>query len=97
MEESETQTAAEASSPSADERWKWKPVIKVSSIIFGALFGIGVAVLRQQYGIAPLTLGAIILWIAIGLLLALAVPSAARAIAVWRHNKSLAPRPGGDH
>lgn len=90
MEESESQAAA---SPAA-ERWTWKPVVKVSSLVFGVIWGLGLAVLMQQYAVAALTLGSILLWVALGVLLGLGLPSAARALAVWRHNKALAPKGG---
>lgn len=61
--------------------------LKPLSIISGLLFGLGLAVLLQQYGVRPMTTGWLILWIVIGLVIGIAIPTIGHAVGKKRAAK----------
>lgn len=61
--------------------------LKPLSIISGLLFGLGLAVLLQQYGVRPMTTGWLILWLAIGLVVGIAIPTIGHAVGKKRAAK----------
>lgn len=61
--------------------------IKPLGIIAGILFGLGVAVLLQQYGVAPMTTGLLITWLIIGVIVGIALPTGAFMLARNRAQK----------
>lgn len=68
---------------------KWRPVFSFWSMAFGLLLGLGSAVLLQQYGVRVLTRGALIQSVVSAVVVAIVLPSIARAFAVRRYNRVL--------
>lgn len=67
----------------------WRPRLSVSGIVGGIVAGLGVVVVLQQAGqIFPGT-GTILLWIGLGLVLGVVVPSLMRALNVISVNRSI--------
>ena len=71
------------------QRKRWRPVVKVWSLICGLLAGVGTAVLLQQYGVHVLDRGFLVRQVVLCMVLAVVLPSAARAIGVHRYNSAL--------
>ena len=67
----------------------WRPVISVSALIFGLLFGLGSAVLLQQYSVRVLTRAALIQTVLATLIVSIVLPSIVRAFTVRKYNRIL--------
>ncbi|MDQ1402287.1 MAG: hypothetical protein QOG03_603 [Actinomycetota bacterium] len=59
------------------------------SLAGGVLLGLGSAILLQQYGVRVLTRAALIQSVVTALVVAVVVPSLARAVGVRRYNNAL--------
>jgi hypothetical protein len=70
-------------------RLHWRPRIRVWALVFGALLGVGTAVLLQQYGYRVMTRDLLVQALISGLLTGLVVPSLRWAFAVRRYNHTL--------
>ena len=70
-------------------RLHWRPRIRVLALLFGALLGLGTAILLQQYGYRVMTRDLLGQAVVSGLLAGLVVPSLRWALTVRRYNRTL--------
>jgi hypothetical protein len=71
-------------------RATWRPRLSVSGVIGGIFAGIGVVVILQQSGQVFPNVGTLVLWLAIGLVLGVVIPSLIRALNVISVNRAVA-------
>ncbi len=71
-------------------RARWRPKLSVWGIGGGLLFGLGGAVLLQQYSVRPMTQGFLVTSLVVGLVLGILIPSLVRIASVGRVNQALA-------
>ena len=70
-------------------RLTWRPRLRLRALLFGALLGLGTAVLLQQYGYRVMTRDLLVQAVVSGLLAGLVLPSLRWAFAVRRYNQTL--------
>lgn len=51
-------------------------IVRPLGIVSGLVFGLGLAILLQQYGVTPFTTGSLVLWLVIGLAVGILLPTA---------------------
>ncbi|HZQ27455.1 MAG TPA: hypothetical protein VFA94_07135 [Acidimicrobiales bacterium] len=64
-------------------------MLSIWSLVSGLGLGLGSAILLQQYGVRVLTRAALVQMVVVAVVLAVVLPSAARAVGVRRYNKVL--------
>ena len=70
-------------------RLHWRPRLRLTALLVGALLGLGTAVLLQQYGYRVMTRDLLVQAVVSGLLAGLVLPSLRWALAVRRYNRTL--------
>ncbi|MES2153757.1 MAG: hypothetical protein V4510_01320 [bacterium] len=75
---------------------KWRPVVQVKGLLFGALLTVGGNVLLQQLAYTTLSLTSLIVSLVLGLFIGIAAPSLGRLVGVWMGNRMLRRARKGD-
>jgi hypothetical protein len=70
-------------------KFGWKVVLSPWAVLCGVAFSLALLVLLQQYGVTALTNGGLLLFLVIGILLGVFVPTLSRGIAVTMVNHRL--------
>ena len=70
-------------------RLHWRPRLRPLGVIFGALLGLGTAILLQQYGYRVMTRDLLVQGLISGVLTGILVPSIRWAFTVRRYNRTL--------
>jgi hypothetical protein len=84
---SEDPTVAEAARQQT--KFGWRVVMSPWAVLCGVAFSLALLVLLQQYGVTALTNGGLLLFLVIGILLGVFVPTLSRGIAVTMVNHRL--------